>query len=157
MTVAMTGGCACGEIRYECSDAPIVQLICHCRDCQRASGAASAPIMFVPADRFSFLKAQPSHYEITGGSGRQIRRCFCGKCGSPVTAHWPENTLVQLIQVSSLDDPSVFRPTMELWLSRGHAWHSLNSDTEKFDGPPSGVKAAIEAYFAGRAASAQHR
>jgi hypothetical protein len=28
------GGCACRSIRYECTEEPIVQLICHCRACQ---------------------------------------------------------------------------------------------------------------------------
>src|ERR1700687_5625558 len=52
MTVLLTGGCACENIRYECTEEPIVQLICHCRDCQRASGSAVAPLMFFAADKF---------------------------------------------------------------------------------------------------------
>ena len=38
MGKAYTGGCACGEIRYEISDEPMVMNDCHCRDCQRKSG-----------------------------------------------------------------------------------------------------------------------
>jgi hypothetical protein len=37
MNNVFSGGCACGRVRYECIEPPIVELICHCRDCQRAS------------------------------------------------------------------------------------------------------------------------
>lgn len=150
MTTVLSGGCACGDIRYECSEPPIVELICHCRDCQRASGAASAAIMFVAADRFSFVAGEPAYHEVTGGSGQQIRRCFCRRCGSPVTAYWPANPVLQGIQVGSLDDPSSFKPDQEIWLARGHSWHSMLVGTTKFDGPPTGVRAKIAAYFANR-------
>ena len=33
-----TGGCACGAIRYECNAEPMFSWICHCRECQRATG-----------------------------------------------------------------------------------------------------------------------
>jgi hypothetical protein len=39
MTVSFSGGCACGSIRYVCARAPVAMLNCHCRDCQRSSGA----------------------------------------------------------------------------------------------------------------------
>jgi hypothetical protein len=148
----LTGGCACGDVRYECIEEPIVQLICHCRDCQRASGSAFAAIIILPADKFRFLKAEPAYHEVTGGSGLKFRRGFCAKCGSPVSAHWPEVARVQMVQVASLDDPSIFDPQTELWLSRSHPWHSVNPNTTKFEGRPlSGVKDRLDAYFANRA------
>ena len=148
----LTGGCACQAIRYECTGEPIVQLICHCRDCQRASGAAAATLMMVPADTFRFVKGKPAFYEITGGSGRQICRGFCSSCGSPVTGHWPVADDIQMIFVGSLDDPSVFKPQTELWLGSGHPWHSVNPDTLKFDGPPlSGVRDRLAAFRESRA------
>jgi hypothetical protein len=55
----LSGGCACQSVRYECTEEPIVQLICHCRDCQRAGGSAFAAMMIVAADKFKFLKKSP--------------------------------------------------------------------------------------------------
>lgn len=148
----LSGGCACQSIRYECTEEPIVQLICHCRDCQRASGSAFAAVMMVAADKFQFLKEEPAYHEVIGGSGRRLRRGFCAKCGTPVTGHWPEMAAVQLIQVGSLDDPSCFEPQTELWLSSGYSWHSVNPSTLKFEGMPiTGVKDRLDAYFASRA------
>jgi hypothetical protein len=150
----LSGGCACRSIRYECTEEPIVQLICHCRACQRASGSAFAAVMMVAADKFRFLGDEPSYHEVIGGTtGRRFRRGFCAKCGSPVTLHWPEISNVQMIQVGSLDDPSSFMPQTELWLSSSYSWHSVNSSTLKFEGRPiTGVKDRLDAYFANRAA-----
>ena len=150
------GGCACERIRYECSEVPIVQVICHCRACQRASGSAFAAIMMVAADKFRFLKSEPSYHEVIGGTtGRKFRRGFCEKCGSPLTLHWPEVPRVQMIQAGSLDDPSIFRPHTELWLSSGYCWHSTNPDTVKFEGRPlTGVRDRLDAYFASRETAA---
>jgi hypothetical protein len=148
----LTGGCACQSIRYECTEEPIVQVICHCRACQRASGSAFAAIMMVAADKFQFLKGEPAYHEVVGGTtGRRFRRGFCTKCGSPLTLHWPEISNVQMIQVGSLDDPSYFQPETELWLSSGYPWHSANPGTVKFEGRPiAGVRDRLEAYFAAR-------
>ena len=48
MNVPLTGGCACGAIRYSCSSAPLYMGNCHCRDCQRATGSAFFPAVKAP-------------------------------------------------------------------------------------------------------------
>ena len=154
MTVLLTGGCACENIRYECTEEPIVQLICHCRDCQRATGSALAPGMFIAGDKFRYLKSTPTFHEVVAHSGRQIQRGFCGKCGRFVGARWPANPHMVVVSPISLDDPSGFQPTVEIWLSRAQPWHPVHPETTKFEGPPlSGVKDKIDAYFAKRAGS----
>ena len=107
--------------------------------------------MMVAGDRFRFLKEQPVFYQVKGGSGRDLQRGFCPKCGSPVTLQWPAVPRVKMIQVGSLDDPSVFAPQTEVWMGSAHQWHSQCPATLKFDGPPlSGVRDRLDSYFAGR-------
>jgi hypothetical protein len=152
MTATLTGGCSCGKVRYECNEKPIVQLICHCRDCQQSSGSAYAAVLFVPSDRLRFTKAEPKYHEVKTATDRRLQRGFCGECGSPVLGRWPDNPLYQIIQASSLDDPSIFAPSAEVWVSRAHSWHSLHPNTVKFDQGPSAdaVRRPIQAYFAAR-------
>jgi len=38
----MTGGCACGVIRYEITSFPLLLYSCHCIDCQTISGTTFA-------------------------------------------------------------------------------------------------------------------
>jgi hypothetical protein len=40
MSTTVTGGCACGAVRYEYSADPVFMGNCHCRDCQRTTGSA---------------------------------------------------------------------------------------------------------------------
>jgi hypothetical protein len=152
MMEKLTGGCACGRVRYECSERPLAQLICHCRDCQRASGSESGAALIVPSDRLTFTGAEPKYYEVKAESGRTMRRGFCTECGSPVSIRRPETPLVEFLHAASLDDPSRFAPSCEVWVSRAYPWHHLHRDTLKFDQGPSeeAVRIPIAAYFAGR-------
>jgi hypothetical protein len=50
MTTPLTGGCACGAVRYECATESVMAFNCHCRDCQRATGGAYVPAVVVPRD-----------------------------------------------------------------------------------------------------------
>jgi len=45
----LTGGCQCGAIRFAVKAAPVKVSICHCRMCQKASGAPFAS--FADIDR----------------------------------------------------------------------------------------------------------
>ena len=155
MTTALTGGCACGKVRYECSEKPLVQLLCHCRDCQRASGSAFGAALIVPTDRLTLSGAEPRYYEVKANSGRTMRRGFCQECGSPILVTRPETPMVVFLHASSLDDPSQFSPASEVWTSRAYRWHHLHPATVKYEeGPsPEAVRAPIGAYFAGRKAT----
>jgi hypothetical protein len=152
MTQKLTGGCACGSIRYECSEEPLLQLICHCRDCQHASGSAYAAVLLVPSDRLKFTGAEPKYHAVKADSGRTMRRGFCGECGSPVSARRPETPLIEFLCAASLDDPSKFSPSCEVWVSRADPWHHLHPHTQKFEqGLSAAARAPVEAYFAARA------
>src|SRR6202158_5720927 len=99
-------------------------------------------------------KSIPTFHEVVGGSGRLLQRGFCGKCGSPISVHWPQVSQIQIVQVCSLDDPSGFQPATESMLSRAQPWHPVHPGTTKFEGRPlSGVKDKLDAYFAKRASS----
>ena len=144
------GGCACSRVRYECREAPLVQLICHCRDCQRASGGAFSAFIFVPRDRLTYSAGSLRYYDVKAESGRLLRRQFCSECGSPVSAHWPDFNSVELLTAASLDDQSVFEPTHELWVSRAEPWHPFHPNTIKIQGGPGDevVRKPLRTYFA---------
>lgn len=127
----MTGGCACRAIRYEIRAEPIRMLKCHCRDCQRASGSAYAALMVVPKETFR-VEGELRYFELIGGSGMPISRSFCPQCGSPVVVMLAAVPEVVVIQAASLDDPSRFTPTYELFTSCAHPWDLMLPDTEKF-------------------------
>ena len=152
MTTGLTGGCACGNVRYECSERPLVQMICHCRDCQRASGSAFAASLVVPSDRLQLFETSLRFFEMNAESGNTKQGGFCKDCGSPILAKLPGAPLVTFLTASSLDEPSDFSPALEVWVSRAQPWQRLHADTLKFDKNPSreAMWAPIKAYFASR-------
>jgi hypothetical protein len=155
MTMELRGGCACGAIRYTCSERPIVELICHCRDCQRASGAAFCASMLFASDRVTYEGAELKYHTVTTASGNRLSRGFCPTCGSPVSGRWEGNPMyarLQAISAGSLDDPSSFSPSFEDWVSRSYSWHPVHPDTRKFDlkPTPDAFRDIVMAYFAAR-------
>ena len=84
MAIQRTGGCLCGAIRYESDGDVMFALRCHCRDCQRQSGAASVAAIRVPAARFHVTKGTPKRFVAQAwDSGNEIARAFCGDCRDP--------------------------------------------------------------------------
>ena len=93
MTTEIHGGCACGASRYTCSERPLVQLICHCRDCQRASGSAFAACLVFPTDRLQFHGKALKSYQVRAHSGRTMRRLFCAECAPKYESSTPARVL----------------------------------------------------------------
>ena len=135
MLTPFAGGCACGAIRYECSAEPIVALNCHCRDCQRASGSAFCPVLYVPRTALT-ISGQSRYYEVRAASGNRVSRGFCPHCGSPVFIHAALVPDLQGLRAASLDDPSVFQPQMQVWTVRAQPWDHLNPALRKFEKEP---------------------
>ncbi len=140
MPASFDGGCACGAIRYECSAEPVLTLKCHCRECQRVSGGGFAAALLVPADSFRLTKGTPKYHFSPSAGGGEHKRGFCPECGSPVTGG--ENTErasgVVGVLAATLDDPSWFRPQMEIFTSEAQPWDRLDPDIPHYsEYPPS--------------------
>lgn len=126
-----SGGCACGAIRYHCTSEPLFALNCHCRDCQRETGSAYAPILGVPASAFSVTQGTPSYFEVTADSGQPTRRAFCGACGSSLFGAPRSATSMATIRAGSLDDPSLFRPGSDIFVGSAQPWDYMNPELPK--------------------------
>jgi hypothetical protein len=139
MPTLLTGGCACGAIRYVCTAEPLLAFNCHCRACQRASGSAFAAIIRLPAAAFSVTKGAPKFSTVTGESGNRVSRGFCPECGSPLFSRLSGLPDVVGVRVGSLDDPSGYQPTMDIFVASAQPWDHMNPELPKFPGYPPGV------------------
>ena len=131
MNLPFTGGCVCGEVRYECSARPLMMLKCHCRDCQQVSGGAYAPVVIVPFKAFKITKGALQHYATSSLAGGHNLRGFCAKCGSRLTgAENPEKGIIGLT-ASNLDDPSWFKPAMDIFVCDTQQWDLMEPELPK--------------------------
>jgi hypothetical protein len=131
MSTVFSGGCACGAVRYECTMEPLVSWTCHCRDCQRASGSAYCPVIYLPQTALT-ITGESKYYEAQAASGRRISRGFCPECGSPVfvkPAVWPDTIGVW---AGSLDDPSWYRPQAAIWVASAQPWDVQSPTSRQF-------------------------
>ena len=109
---------------------------CHCRDCQRTTGAAFSPVVIVRREAFRIARGEPVTYESPTASGSTAHRAFCRDCGSQLFA-WSDATQQFLgVKAGTLDDPSWFRPTIEVWTASAQPWAHLRPDTIKFERNP---------------------
>lgn len=128
----MDGGCSCGAVRYAVRRDPVRMLNCHCRDCQRASGSAYAAIFVVAKSAFE-LQGELRYHAVVGSSGKRIERGFCPMCGSPVAIRLERAPDVVALHAASLDDPSVYRPALDIYTASAQPWDVMDSDTQKFE------------------------
>ena len=131
MPTPFTGGCACGAIRYECTGAPIQALNCHCRDCQRETGSAFSPVLVVPKTAFTLAQGSPQYFALLAASGQMTRRAFCAECGSPLFGLPGSAPDLVTIRVGSLDDPSEFRPSQDIYTVSAQPWDYMNPELPK--------------------------
>jgi hypothetical protein len=131
MNLPLTGGCVCGAIRYECSTVPLAMLKCHCRDCQQLSGGPYTPVVAVRRKDLIITKGALQHYATTRLSGRQNLRGFCGKCGSRLTGGEDLERDIIGLTASSLDDPSWFKPTMDIFVCDAQPWDIMDASLPK--------------------------
>ena len=123
MSDKMTGGCACGRIRFEAAIDSDEAYLCHCRMCQRASGNVSLAMIGVEQAGVRWLQA-PDWYR----SSPIAERPFCASCGTSLGFRYLDGTTRMDLTVACFDDPSRFRPTSHFGAESIHeAWLDTSS------------------------------
>jgi hypothetical protein len=131
MPQKLSGGCACGAVRYQGEADPVAMFNCHCRDCQRASGSAYAAVVLVPKAAIQ-INGEPRYHRIIADSGSGIERGFCPNCGSQVLLLAEHNPDVLILQAGCLDDPSVHRPARDIFTASAQPWDHMDPSIPKF-------------------------
>jgi hypothetical protein len=104
MAGEMTGGCACGRVRYTARVESDDAYLCHCRMCQRATGSVSIAMAGVKKAGVAW-QGEPDWYS----SSPIASRPFCRECGTSLGFAYPDSEKMDLT-VASFDDPSGFTP-----------------------------------------------
>ena len=80
MELPLTGGCQCGKIHYEITEAPQLVYTCHCTDCQRITGSAFSLGIALPETAFHRTAGEPRALQRVPDSGRPNTRFVCPEC-----------------------------------------------------------------------------
>ena len=121
----VTGGCFCGAVRYEAQAYLSDAYYCHCRICQKTSGAPAEVGVLIKPGTLRFAKGEPKYYP----TSHFAERGFCPNCGSrlvwrPLLAELPEGWLN--VSVGSLDHPEKAMPTSHLCVESQLPWYEID-------------------------------
>ena len=133
--MTMTGGCACGALRYRAEGEPLLQGLCHCRNCQRFTG--SGHVGFIAfADDAVALEGETRRYGLAGDSGRTAMRYACAVCGSGVFGRSELMPGMVNLYAGSLDDTAQFKPRIAIFVRSRPAWDTSSNGLECFETVP---------------------
>jgi ribosomal protein S18 acetylase RimI-like enzyme len=131
------GGCDCGHVRYRMQTRPLCVHCCHCRWCQRETGASFALNAMIEADRITLLAGAPQlvHTPSASGRGQDIARC--PHCHVALWSHYAgAGPRVAFVRVGTLDEPGLLPPDIHIFTASKQPWIVLPPGTP-----------AVEAYY----------
>lgn len=126
-----TGGCLCGETRFEGQGKPRWVVHCHCRWCQRHSGAAFLTYVGFKTEDLVWSKGAPAIYESSPG----VERGFCPNCGSTLTFARPSRQEISVF-AGSLDQPDNLAPTAHAFYDHHFTWLELADEAPRYPRHP---------------------
>ncbi|MEM7599757.1 MAG: GFA family protein [Pseudomonadota bacterium] len=120
MPKIFTGGCLCGDIRFEADGPPDFPHTCSCTMCQRHSGALTVAWVEFPRDkvRWTGPLGAPSLWR----SSDKSSRAFCPTCGSTIGA--VDDAPVIALVTGIFDNPgaAALRPQSHSYRSKRPKW-----------------------------------
>ncbi len=136
MSKTYTGGCACGAIRYEISDEPMVMVDCQCRHCQQRSGTGHGSYLTFPSRKHVKLTGEAKTWDIAGASGNMKTHAFCPTCGVPVYLLLAAMPDLFTVHAASLDDPDHYKPQLVTYTMSARGWDRIDPALPQFEKMP---------------------
>lgn len=131
----ITGGCLCGALRYEASGEPRMMGHCYCADCRKASGSGFIPFMGFASHDIRFT-GRTLRFTSKSARGTDAVRNSCPVCGGLVFGGIVGKDASHTVYAGSLDDPSVFRPTVAMFTRDRPEWAVIPQGLTAFEGLP---------------------
>jgi hypothetical protein len=131
------GGCDCRAIRYQLDSEPMFVNCCHCRWCQRESGASFALNAMIEASRVTRLSGAPEAVATPSASGKGQTIWRCPTCRVAVWSNYSgAGPRVHFVRVGTLDNPDLLPPGIHIFTNTKQPWVTL----------PPGIP-AVEQYY----------
>ena len=105
------GGCTCRAVRYRMTARPLIVHCCHCRWCQRESGAAFALNAMIEASSVVLTAGQPEIVPTPSNSGKGQKVSRCPVCRIAVWSNYAgAGEAFHFVRVGTLDEPDRLPP-----------------------------------------------
>ncbi|SHF75490.1 Uncharacterized conserved protein [Microbulbifer donghaiensis] len=111
------GGCHCGAVRFEAKRPPKFVARCHCDSCRRSTGGAFSTWVGFRDEQVEWL-SRPECYRSSEG----VNRCFCKKCGTPLSYQSTKWSGETHFLIGVLDDPAQLVPSGDVFTEEALDW-----------------------------------
>jgi len=125
----LTGSCLCGTVRVALPDEFEYAGYCHCRGCQRRSGAAFTAFGGIAIEKVSITQGEDS--TAVARESEDGHSVFCSECLSPLYAVVRGRQYAH-VQLGCLDDAPSLAPDHHIWVSSNASWHQIGDDLPQF-------------------------
>ena len=117
------GGCDCRTVRYRLDSRPLFVHCCHCRWCQRESGASFALNAMIEADRVATLAGEPELIDTPSKSGKGQKIARCPRCRIALWSNYSgAGAHVRFVRVGTLDEPDQLPPDIHIFTASKQPW-----------------------------------
>jgi hypothetical protein len=124
-----TGGCTCGQLRYRLNAKPLFVHCCHCRWCQRETGASFALNALIESEHLVLLSGQPEVIEIPSSSGQGQKVSRCPQCRIALWSNYAgAGDKLRFVRVGTLDEPDRMPPDIHIYTDSKQPWVLLGKD-----------------------------
>ena len=131
MSTKLSGGCACGSVRYQLLTRPMFVHCCHCDDCQRLTGSVFVINALIETEAIELLRGKPVAVPVPRASGpHDIYRCR--KCQIALWSDYGHTPNVRFVRVGTLDRPGALKPDVHIYTRWKLKWLELPKGTPSF-------------------------
>ena len=124
------GGCTCRAVRYRMESGPLFVHCCHCRWCQRESGASFALNALIEANRVRVLHGEVKVVDTPSNSGKGQKISRCSSCSVALWSNYAgAGDAVRFVRVGTLDEPDRLPPDVHIFTASKQPWVVLPPGT----------------------------
>ncbi len=126
----LEGGCTCRAIRYRVTRPPLFVHCCHCRWCQRETGASFALNAMIESEYVELLAGEPEMVNTPSNSGLGQKIVRCPSCRVALWSHYAgAGEAVKFVRVGTLDEPDRLPPDIHIFTASKQPWVVLPPGT----------------------------
>ena len=102
---------------------PLFVHCCHCRWCQRETGASFALNAMIEADRVALLAGEPELVDTPSASGKGQKIARCPNCRIALWSNYAgAGAAVRFVRVGTLDNPDLLPPDIHIFTASKQPW-----------------------------------
>lgn len=122
----LTGGCNCGAVRFEVTEPLVLASYCHCKRCQRRTGAAASANAHPAPGTFRIVAGEDRLRVWKPDDGGE--KWFCGDCGSSLFGRNLRHADPIGIRMGAFDSDPGIRPSVRQFAAYAAPWEPIPDD-----------------------------